>query len=254
MTKEIHIFDLDDTLLITPTFADMFLRGGDERLDGFIEQVKRVFSLFMKKEVTLAVQGSFIVIKDAATDLNISSSDLNTMDERLRFYELSLSPDEFKKQFGISKSSIKDIVKQLEGRDGSIIVRQVRGFHANPETIGSICNPEVEGAYHSAQNKMILTGRGEKLESIIEARLVELGLSYPNHGLYCYPESSNSGIESFKISVIISTIEAEKWNKVSFYEDRLDWLEAAGNEVNAKYPDVEFIKRHISNVHAARSL
>ena len=250
MPSEIHIFDLDDTLLITPTFADLI--GQDERLDDFLKKTKQAFLLFASKEVDLVKKGDFIVLVDSAKGTPISISILLTFKEKLEGSEAAMKPEAFKKHYGISRSTLKDITKALGEMDGHVIVTRVSGFHGNPETIGSTTNPEVIGAYHAAVSKMILTGRGTALIPDITARLSELGMVLPNQGLHCFDGSGS--IQEFKIRTILDAVKEKQWEIVHFFEDRLDWLKAAQEAVQQSFPHVDFVKHHISNVHGGRNL
>lgn len=245
---------MDDTLLVTPTFADVMDQGGNERLMDFIKQAKQAFMLFMFKDIDMVTKGDFIILVDARTGSPLSSTLLTTMRERVEETEDSMKPEVFKKKYGIKRSSLKELLDVLGEKDGHIVVLQVRDFHAHPHTIGSTPNDEVEEAYRKAENKMILTGRKESLLFDIARRLKWLGLEYPNQGLHCYPSGKYKGIQQFKIATILQTIHQEGWTEVHFFEDREDWLNAAEEAVLKAYPHVRFVKHHITNVHDNRSL
>jgi len=252
--RTIHIFDMDDTLLVTPTFAEFLTQGLDPRLTDFVRHAKQAFMLFMSKDIDLITQGDFIILVDAKSRSPLPAHMLSVMKEKLESTLSTMKPEAFKKLYGVKRSSISDLLDILGERDGHIIVLQIRGFHSNPQTIGSVLNPDVAQAYHAAHNKMILTGRNSVLIPDIESRLSALDLEYPNYGLHCYPKDGNGGIKDFKLNVILSSIEQNGWEMVHFYEDNESWLEASEQGVKAKYPDIGFVKHHITNVHSARSL
>ena len=251
--KTIHIFDMDDTLLVTPTFASMMNQGGDPCLDDFLRHVKQVFLLFMAKEVAFKVKGDYIVLMMSDGSL-VPSRLLTVMEEKLESSESSISPEAFKREFGIKRSSVKDVVKALSMKDNHVIIAQVRGFHANPDTIGLELNDPVVEVYRSVQNKMIVTGRAKSLIPDIERRLSEVGMELPNCGLYCFPATGHKSIADFKVHCILESIQKYGWEEVHFYEDREDWLKNAALAVRGTYPQIAFIEHHISNVHDAKTL
>lgn len=252
--REVHIFDMDDTLLTTPTFADMIRNGSHDKVNDFLSNVKRGFMLFMSKNVDFKVSGDFIIMVDGSNGNPVPPSYLDIFEDMLERSEADIpNPETFKKQVGMKRSSLRDIWKCLDIKDRHIIVVQIRGFHADANTIGKGINDVIANAYANAQNKMIVTGRGKKLEAAITNRLEELGLHFPNQGLYCFPEDGTS-IQQFKIDTILRSIEENGWEIVHFYEDREDWLNAAFNAVQQQYPNIEFVKHHITNVHDTKSL
>ena len=254
LMKTIHIYDMDDTLLVTPTFADMMKQGADERLDDFLKNLKQAFLLFMSKEIEFNTMGDFIVLYDVASKKPLPAHYLTIMKDKLEDAGSKMKPEMFSREFGIKRSSLQDIMKAIGEKQGHIIVLQVRGFHANRETIGHILNSEVEMSYRSAENKMIVTGRGESLMFDIARRLKWVGMDYPNYGLYCFPKSGHKSISDFKVRCILDTIREHQWEEVHFYEDRSDWLKSASMAVKSEYPDVVFVEHHIQNVHGSRSM
>lgn len=252
MTKSVHIFDMDDTLLVTPTFSDILKQGSNEHLDGFLKNLKQVFLLFISKDVSFLPQGDFIVL---TTDGGyLPAHVLITMREKMGELEAAMKPEAFKKQFGIKRSSVKDAMKALDIRDGRVIVAQVMGFHENPRTIGSIPNEPVIEAYRRAENKMIVTGRKEGLKRDIMDRLEQMGIEYPNYGLYCSPVLGSGSIAEFKAKVILDSIGENDWEEVHFYEDREDWLKKVAKEVREMYVNVSFVEHHIDNIHRSKRL
>ncbi len=250
--KEVHIFDMDDTLLTTPTFADMIRDTNHKGVEEFLNHVKEGFLLFMYKEVDFKVLGDFIVMTDTK-GVPLSSSYLDLFEDKLVRSETEIpKPETFSKQVGMKRSSLRDILKCLGDKDKHIVILQIRGFHADPNTIGLSVNSEVIDAYMNASHKMIVTGRAEALKPAITSRLAELGLHFPDQGLYCF--NGSGSIQNFKVMTILDSIQNNGWNRVHFYEDRNDWLNAGAEAVSAKFPHVEFVKHHITNVHDAKTL
>jgi len=249
----LSVFDLDDTLLITPTFSDFAEKDQNNivntevpesdieqtgkkevdfniRFKEFLNKIKSFFYIVFSKEIYFKTIGDFIVIFDAKTKAPISLDYISYIQE--------LNPDSMA-SYGLKRGSVKDLIRALGEEDGHLVIKNMSGFHENPDTVGSSVNDSVFKAYASAQNKMILTGRGTNLRDVIEARLKELGLDLPNYGIMLFPGGGNS-VQSFKMNTILKSIEEHNWEEIHFYEDRKDWLESAEKAVNEKYPNVAF--------------
>ena len=254
MGGTIHIFDMDDTLLVTPTFAEIWKNGESAKVQEFLDNIRKIFLLFMSKDIRFETSksGQFIVLIDAAKGSPLHSSYLNTFEEKLLASHAEIpNPETFSKQVGVKRSSVQDALKCLEAKEGHIVISEIRGFHADPNTIGNTGNSHVISDYVSAQNKMILTGRNIKLGNVIKDRLEEMGLPFPNYGLFCYIDNGK-GIKSFKSDVILDSIEQNNWQEVHFYEDKKEWLDSAEEAVLNAYPDVRFVKHYIDNVRKGR--
>jgi hypothetical protein len=251
--KVLHAFDMDDTIMVTPTFADLFSRN-DEFIKGFVENLKKVILIVHHKEVDFIVSGDFIVMVDPSRgNRPIMSHFLGLMNDK--FIDLKSKypdPELFSKNVGVKGSSIKNVIDSLGEKDGHIVIMNAKGFHANPDTIGTIRNSEVHHSYDSADNKMIVTGRKTSMYDDVKNVLINSGVEFPNKGLHLY--DGVGSIKDFKIRVILDSIENENWNEVHFYEDRHDWLDAVAEAVKDKYPDVKFVKHHIDNIHKNKSL
>lgn len=250
--KTLSVFDLDDTLLITPTFSDFAEKDQnnivntevpesdgavdkkevnfDVRFKEFLNKIKSFFYIVFSKEIYFKTIGDFIVIFDAKTKAPLSLDYISYIQE--------LNPDSMA-SYGLKRGSVKDLIRALGEEEGHVVIKNMSGFHENPNTVGSSVNDEVFKAYANAENKMILTGRNTNLKDVIEARLNELGLEFPNYGLMLFP-GGGSSVQNFKMNTILKSIEEYNWDEIHFYEDKKEWLEAAKNAVHEKYPDVAF--------------
>jgi len=251
MEKVIHIFDMDDSLIETPTFVDFL---GAE--DGEIIDITRPSTLGMlpgKKDVNLGVlEKYFNKVKTAFIDVLskqvyfVRSGDfvvpINSVTNKP-------FPAEMIKYF-TADSTMR---RMFSEKDGVLVMQSFPGFHSYPSTIGKAINPPVLEAYKNADNKMILTGRDVELSEIILGILDSLGIERPNYGLHTYQSGPISIIE-FKIKTILESIKINEWNMVHFYEDKKDWLNAAETAVNQTYPSVTFIAHYITNIKEKRRL
>lgn len=254
MKKIIHIFDLDSTLTVTPTFAEFVgAENGEiindaEYFSKYFQKIKAAFADELSKEVLFKRSGDYVIPIDSSSK---DSFDSNSMEY--------FSDNKYKRLFEI----IQD----------TMVIQPFPGFHSEPSTIGVFVNPKVKDKYDSVQNKMILTGRSEKLRNEIESNLKEIGVEYPNYGLFMFmniPSQKKilkakaeekdifvppySNMKDYKAWVISKSIEKDGWNTVHFYEDKLDWLSYAEGVIKEKYPDVKFVPHHISNVKDSLSL
>jgi hypothetical protein len=226
--KTISIFDLDDSLTETPTFSSFVGAEDGQKIDTFkyypayFKSVKSMFWDKLSKDVIFKRLGDFVVPINASNDKGFTSDSLEYFNGDKR----------------------KD--KMFAVKNDVVTLKPFAGFHADPTTIGKKINEPVYEAYVSAENKMILTGRDEKLRKPIEDTLKELGIECPNFGLKMY--SGNSGIKNWKAHIIIQTIQENKWEQVDFYEDRQDWLHYAEGCVKEKYPNVKFVAHFVSNI------
>jgi hypothetical protein len=248
--KTLSVFDLDDTLLITPTFSALIPKDKNNIVDTkgefseFFEKIKSFFLIIFSKEIYFVSSGDFIVVFDGKTKAPLSSEYLSYVQD----------VDKSKmSSYGLKASYVNDVLRALEVHDGHLVFKSIPDFHKNPKTVGGIVNDEVFKAYKNAQNKMILTGRNVELKSFIESRLEELGLELPNFGVYCFPGGSTS-IQNFKIQTILDSIQANNWSEINFYEDRKDWLESAKIAVAEKHPNVVFHPHLITLTKHMRSL
>lgn len=236
MGGTIHIFDMDDTIFETPTFADMVSVDDSGIVDinktfkEYFMKVKSAFWTLLSKDVYFKRSGDFIVPINQANDKPFS-------DNSMEYFTGS-----------------SDLTRMLLSKDGIVVLNSFPGFHKDEDTLGTRLNDEIYDEYINADNKMILTGRDEQLRGKINSLFKFLGIEYPNCGLYLYHHTGKLNIEQFKIQTILMSIKEKGWDTVHFYEDRLDWLQAAERAVNQVYPTVNFVSHFITNIKNKRSL
>jgi hypothetical protein len=227
MSKVIHVFDLDDTLSITPDFVEFLDTADGQEIDisknypDYFRAVRAAFWDKLSKPAIFVRKGDFVVPVNKTTGKPFDGDTMNYFGER-----------RYQRMFEV----VNDV----------LTVRTFPGFHSDPNTIGKKINMPTHEEYQKAENRMILTGRDEKLRPQLEATLKELGIEYPNYGLKLY--SGHEGIKNFKTRTILESIAENGWNEVHFYEDRKDWLRMAEETVKEKYPEVKFVPHFISNV------
>jgi hypothetical protein len=250
MSGAISIFDLDDTLLGTPTFSEFVDTDKDNVVDisgnfsPYLKKIKNYIYIIFSKEIYFVKQGDFIVVYDVKTN--------SPLGDQFYGFIQDLTPDQIE-SFNLKKSALKELLKAFKMHNGHLTLSSFPGFHSDPKTIGKYTNNEVINDYNNATNKMILTGRDENLRTEISQRLQDLGVEKPNYGLMLYPGGS-TGIQQFKINAILDSIRSEGWEEVHFYEDRKDWLDAARNAVESTFPNVIFVPHYITNIKDSQSL
>lgn len=226
--KTIHIFDMDDTLFEAPKFTEFVDAEHNEVIDDekvFPEYFKKIKSAFMNemsKEVYFKRMNDFVIPVNKNYPNGFPGSFIDYFQDKKykRFFEV---------------------------HNGIITVKSFPGFHSIPETLGKITNLEVIKDYQKVSNKMIITGRGEKLRDYIIKIFEELEIELPNYGLVLYDNGPLS-IKDWKTEMIIKTIADNQWEEVHFYEDRSDWLYHAEGAVKERFPDVKFVPHLITNI------
>lgn len=228
MAKEIHIFDMDDTILETPTFADFVGVKTGEYIDtsifypDYFQHVKEAFLDMLSVDVTFMRMYDFVV--------PISEKTKKAFDGTL-----------------ISYFTVGKYKRMFENHKGILTLKSFPGFHADPNTLGNIINEPVIKDYRAAENKMILTGRDENLLELITNRFGELNIELPNYGIKTY-KAGKLSIEQFKTKTILETIKEFGWEVVHFYEDRKDWLQSAMDTCAIHFPATKFYPHLITNI------
>ena len=177
MSKILHVYDLDNTLSKTLNFVDFLDVSDGQEIDvskhypEYFRAVRAAFWDKLSKPITFVRKGDFVVPINKSTGKHFDGSTIDYFGER-----------RYQRMFEV----INDI----------LMVRSFPGFHSDPKTIGKEINVPVYEEYQKAENRMILTGRDEKLRPELELALKGMGIEYPNYGLKLY--SGNEGIKNFK--------------------------------------------------------
>lgn len=253
MKKTIHIFDLDDTLTVTPTFAEL-MSLEDKDVIRAMGSIKKTLYAMFAKEFDFKVIGDFIVMLDA-NGRPVKEHYLDIIFQKVDEIESTIKPDKVKTEIGVSRGSVRELKRLLGKKDGHIIIANISGFHSKENTIGLVANQEALKIYNGAQNKAILTGRDIKLKPLIESKFEEIGISYPNYGFFCYDKAQyKEGIPNYKAQVISDLIEEYGWEEVHFYEDKEQWLRHVKNKIVEECPDIIFHDHLITNISDSKSI
>jgi hypothetical protein len=122
-----------------------------------------------------------------------------------------------------------------------LVLKPFPGFYDTKETLGNKINQKIVSIYESVENKMILTGRNERMRQDVEEKLKVLKISKPNFGLYLFPGGCNT-IVNYKIKTIEDSILDNGWKEIHFFEDKEEWLEKAFIEITDKFSEIKFHK------------
>jgi len=218
---------MDRTLINTPDFTHFIDVENNSTIDTdkyFPEQFKAIKAIFwniLMTEVHFKKEGDYAVI--------INSKNNSRFDERQLSHIFSKDPK---------------AEQYLELHNDEIVVKHPRDFYTNPQTLGYAVNDEITKEYESANHKMILTGRGEKLRADILKMFKFLNVPEPNEGLVLWPGSPK--IKEYKTNKILDAAATGKWNEIHFFEDREDWLSHAHVAMNSTYPNIKFVPHLIT--------
>ena len=201
--ETIHIFDLDDTLMNSPSFEELVLK-------------------LIKEDITVSdlLQRSLKSIGKQVSDLR---------HENGRIY--------------INDPEEKITVKGDWVRKGKrVYMTSPNKFYYLDESLPTSLK-DFADIYKKASKKAIVTGRTEEMRDKILEVLEKFGLEEPNLGLYCYPNKTQTSdrVAEWKGKTIIRLIKGNGATKAYFYEDKSKWLKTATKMVREKLPNVEFI-------------
>jgi|TARA_R110000851_G_scaffold112921_4_gene237351 hypothetical protein len=266
MTREGHIFDMDDTLLVSPYVTDFtkFDSNGivmsnprlrektiEYNIHKFFRKAVLMISDLLFLEVFLKKQKDYIVVCDRETGKPCSSGLVDSVQKLIEIIDL-MNPSKVKEDFCFDKFEIKEMGGWFSVNGSFVVLNEPRGFYSYQDTIGMEANEPVLDIYHSVKSKAILTGRNISLHGDIVRKLLYMGMDLPNYALYCFDGRYNKNIKQFKAEVVNMLIDQNNWNVVHMYEDKLNWLEFIEAEVKEKNPEVEFIGHYIRNVKDRR--
>lgn len=201
-SEPIHIFDLDDTLMNSPSFEELVIQ-------------------IIKEDVSVKD-----LLDRALKSLRVSIKDLRR--EHGRIYvndpEETLTPS-------------KDWVRKGK----RIYLTTPNKFYYLDESLPTSLKDFAE-IYKKCKSKAIVTGRTEEMRNKILEVLKKFGLEEPNLGLYCYPNRAQDSdkVAVWKGKTIIKIIQESGAKEAFFYEDKSKWLKTATKMVREKLPDVKF--------------
>jgi len=161
MKKVLHIFDMDDCLLCTPTMVDFidtdsegYVINPEPALKSHMKKLENSTFVLLRKELKFKKSGDFIVVINAK----------NRKPFGLEFIELieKLKREDIK-AVRLPERTINEMKRAVTLKDGIVVLEPFGGFYSSTSTIGRHLNSEVAVIYNSVDNKMILTGREDDI-------------------------------------------------------------------------------------------
>lgn len=151
-SESLYIFDLDDTLVISPNFNDLVI--------DFLNENYSIKDILLNCLSEVEASISDLKYENGRIFINNNNQILNS------------------KNWFVKGSRIYLIAPQQFNLSNISLPKQV--------------NTEIADIYRSAKNKAIVTARSIKLKDKIIKTLEELNLEYPNKGLFMYPGNAGT--------------------------------------------------------------
>ena len=198
----LYIFDFDDTLVDSPSFEELTIEYLTENLT-IGDLIKKSLDLIGKNKSDLRIENGRVFIDDPNQIIEPRG---NWVRKGMRLYMVTPNIYHFL-DLSLPKST-----------------------------------KELSGLYRSVPNKSIVTGRMVDIKDKILSSLNELGLEFPNFGLFCYPSKDDRSdrVAEWKAKTIVKLIQDTGFKKAKFYDDKPKWVKRVVAEVKEKLPLVEF--------------
>lgn len=203
--KTLYVFDLDDTLVETPSFEELSIEFLKENVNIKDILISCVDDLGVKLS-DLKWENGRIFIDDPNNNINIPNG-INWVRKGKRVY--LLTPD----NFGITKISLPT------------------------KTI-----PQIIEIYNSVENKCIVTARNEIIREDIKNILVKFGIEYPKYGLHMYPYDKHYRAGTWKGKKILEIAKENGFNDVIFYDDNAKYIKDAKKVIDETNLNFKAIK------------
>lgn len=202
-SEPIHIFDLDDTLMDTPSFEELVVK-------------------LIREDVSVED-----LLNRSVKAINVRVDDLKWENGRIYVND----PEE-------KITPIRNWVRKGK----RVYLTSPDKFYYLEESLPTGLK-ELADKYKSVKYKAIVTGRTEEMRDKILEVLNKFGLEEPNLGLYCYPNRTQTSdrVATWKGKTIIKLIQENGAKEAYFYEDKSKWLKTATKMVREKLPEVNFI-------------
>jgi hypothetical protein len=240
--KVLYVFDMDDTLInVSGLINFIFIKDGnietkDEKIKENVVKIKGFFSTMLFKELCFENVDDLIMMVDCQTKTPFKQQHLEFIKT---FSEEKLI------EYGFKPSIKKYVQRVIKEKNGILFLEPFPGFYEDEKTIGSVLNLNVFNSYKLAKNKMIISGRSENLRNSIKSKFEEIGIDYPNFGLFLF-KGGRVGIADFKVNTIKNSILENNWNEIHFFEDKMEWLEKAFKEITSEFPYIKFHKHFVN--------
>lgn len=201
-TEPVHIFDLDDTLMNSPSFEELVIK-------------------LIKEDVSVED-----LLNRALKSLGVNIKDLRREHGRIYVND----PEE-------KLNPTKDWVRKGK----RVYLTTPTKFYYLDESLPTGLKDFAQ-IYKSCKSKAIVTGRTEEMRDKILGVLEKFGLEEPNLGLYCFPMKTQTSdrVAEWKGKTIVKLIKESGAKEAFFYEDKSKWLKTVTRMVREKLPEVKF--------------
>lgn len=196
LDNTLYVFDLDDTLVETPSFEELSIE-------------------FLKENVNIKD-----ILNSCVSDIGVHLSDLKWENGRLFI-------DDFESNINIP-NGINWVRKGKR-----IYLLTPDNFGLTKISLPTSILPEMVEIYNSVENKCIVTARSEKIREDIEKILTKFGINYPKFGLHMYPNNKHYKAGAWKGKKIIEIAEENGFSDVIFYDDNAKYIKDAKKVIDS---------------------
>jgi len=199
----LFIFDLDDTLVSTPSFEDLSIK-------------------FLKEGVSIKS-----LLRDSVRRIGVDISDLKWENGRIYVQD---------------PNQELDIKGNWVRKKTRVYLVPPNKFYYSDLSLPTKPKREIAKLYKLVDNKCIVTGRPESMKEKITLILDKFDLGIPNYGVHCYPTKSiiNDKIAIWKGNTIVKLIKDNSFKKAVFYEDNSKWINKVTEIVKKELPEIEW--------------
>ena len=208
----LYIFDLDQTLVESPSFEELAIEYLDLFKRGLVTNENTTISNLINKSLKF---------------VNKSKSDLRI--ENGRIY-------------------IDDPEQIIEpGHRSNWVRKGLRLYMVTPNVYHflDISFPtkvkELSELYKKVQNKVIVTGRMVDLKEKVKESLSKFGLELDDDRLFCFQKNdTNDSVAEWKAKTIVKLLKDTGFKRAKFYDDKPKWVKKVVTAVRKELPEVEF--------------
>lgn len=198
--KTIWIFDLDNTLVKSPSF--------EERAIEYLKEDISIKSLLLK---------SVKLIGAKISDLKYDDNKVYIMDPDNKYTE----------------------VKNWKRKGNRIYLLSPEIYSRTNISLPIGKNDDIYEKYKEVENKCIITARSINMKGKISNRLLELNIELPKYGIHMAPVGVKDA-GTWKGEKILEIVNKFNFTKVKFYDDNSKYLKKARKVINTKMPDLDF--------------
>lgn len=199
-TPELHIFDLDGTLVYSPSFEELAIK-------------------WLSENVTIRD-----LIEKSINIINADINDLKWQDGRIYINDPH-------KKYIASKNWVR--------KNDRLYLITPNEFHTSEISLPAKKIQKIVDIYNSIEDKCIVTARSEQIRNEIINRIKELGMEMPKYGVHMAPENSRN-LGTWKGNKIVEILKNTGFKSATFYDDNAKYIRKASEVVQAKMPEINW--------------